>query len=72
MFTGRSTNGFSTTMRTCLYEHGAQGNAIADFNGDENLDILITSMMGNSRGDYDPCYLYFGNDNGSYSIDNRI
>ncbi|NOY60372.1 MAG: VCBS repeat-containing protein, partial [Calditrichaeota bacterium] len=50
-----SPEGFSLTRRTCLYEHGAQGNAIADFDGDGNLDILITSMMGGSRGDYDPC-----------------
>jgi hypothetical protein len=64
--------GFSTTKRTPLYEHGAQGNAIADFDGDGNLDILITSMMGNSRGDYDPNYLYFGSEKGDYSISNRL
>lgn len=67
-----SSEGFSLTRRTCLYEHGAQGNAIADFDGDGNLDILITSMMGGSRGDYDPCYLYFGNGEGSYSVNSRI
>jgi hypothetical protein len=64
--------GFSLTKRTPLYEHGAQGNAIADFNGDGHLDILITSMMGNSRGDYDPCFLYFGKEGGQYSIESRI
>jgi hypothetical protein len=64
--------GFSTTKRTPLYEHGAQGNAIADFNGDGHLDIVITSMMGNSRGDYDDSYLYFGNENGNYSVSNRL
>ncbi|MDZ7377219.1 MAG: VCBS repeat-containing protein, partial [candidate division KSB1 bacterium] len=65
-------DGFQLTRRTCLYEHGAQGNAIADFDGDGHLDILITSMMGNSRGDYDPNYLYFGNEQGLYSFENRI
>ncbi len=65
-------DGFQLTRRTCLYEHGAQGNAIADFDGDGHLDILITSMMGNSRGDYDPNYLYFGNKAGLYSVDHRI
>ena len=65
-------DGFQTTRRTCLYEHGAQGNAIADFDGDGHLDVLITSMMGNSRGDYDPCYLYFGNERGFYSVKDRI
>jgi hypothetical protein len=64
--------GFSTTRRTPLYEHGAQGNAIADFNGDGNLDILITSMMGNSRGDYDPSFLYYGSEAGNYSISRRV
>ncbi len=64
--------GFQKTKRTPLYEHGAQGNAIADLNGDGHLDILITSMMGNSRGDYDPNYLYFGNKEGLYSIEDKI
>ncbi len=64
--------GFSGTRRTPLFEHGAQGNAIADFDGDGHLDILITSMMGNSRGDYDPNYLYWGNNQGQYSVSNRI
>jgi hypothetical protein len=64
--------GFSETKRTPLYEHGAQGNAIADFDDDGNLDILITSMMGNSRGDYDPNYLYWGSDRGDYSVNNRL
>jgi hypothetical protein len=67
-----SPDGFSLTRRTPLYEHGAQGNAIADFDGDGHLDILITSMMGNSRGDYDPSFLYFGNRDGLYSVQDRI
>ena len=64
--------GFTETRRTPLYEHGAQGNAIADLDGDGYLDVLITSMMGNSRGDYDPNYLYWGNDQGLYSPENRL
>jgi hypothetical protein len=64
--------GFTETLRTPLYEHGAQGNAIADFNNDGYPDILITSMMGNSRGDYDPNYLYFGKDNGQYTVADRL
>ena len=64
--------GFDVTRRTPLYEHGAQGNEIADFNGDGHLDLLITSMMGGSRGDYDPSYLYFGDKSGNYRVENRI
>jgi hypothetical protein len=65
-------NGFDLTRRTCLYEHGAQGCAIADLNGDGHLDIVITSMMGNSRGEYDPSYLYLGDGRGHYSTARRI
>lgn len=67
-----SPDGFSETNRTPLYEHGAQGNAIADFNNDGHLDILITSMMGNSRGDYDPSFLFLGRDDGSMDVENKI
>ncbi len=65
-------DGFKETNRTPLYEHGAQGNAIADFNNDGHLDILITSMMGNSRGDYDPSFLFLGKDDGSLDVENKI
>lgn len=67
-----SPSGFKETNRTPLYEHGAQGNAIADFNNDGHLDILITSMMGNSRGDYDPSFLFLGKDDGSMDVENKI
>lgn len=65
-------DGLHETKRTCLYEHGAEGNTIADFNSDGYLDILITSMMGNSRGDYDPLYLYYGKNDGNFDVDNRV
>ena len=65
-------DGFSLLNRTPLYEHGAQGNAISDLNGDGYLDIVITSMMGNSRGDYDPNFLYLGDEKGHYTSDNRL
>jgi hypothetical protein len=64
--------GFSTTLRTPLYEHGAQGNAVADLNKDGFPDIIITSMMGNSRGDYDDSFLYFGQQDGSFDPDDKI
>lgn len=65
-------DGFQQTLRTCLYEHGAQGNTIADLNGDGYLDVLINSMMGNSRGDYDLSYLYYGQSDGGFNANDRI
>ena len=67
-----SPQGFQQTMRTPLYEHGAQGNTISDLNGDGYLDIIINSMVGNSRGGYDPSYLYFGQPDGGFNANDRI
>ncbi len=67
-----SPDGFDTARRTCLYEHGAAGNAAADFNGDGNLDILVNSMMSRSRGDYEENYIYWGNAEGWYSEKERL
>ena len=64
--------GFDVTKRTPIYEHGAQGVVAADFNGDGHPDLLFTSMIGGSRGDYDDSYLYIGNSKGEYSVDRRI
>jgi hypothetical protein len=65
-------NGFSENKRTPLYEHGATGVTIADLNNDGFPEILITSMMGNSRGDYDPSFLYIGTDDGGFDVDYPI
>jgi hypothetical protein len=65
-------DGFSENKRTPLYEHGATGVTIADLNNDGFPEILITSMMGNSRGDYDPSFLYIGTDDGGFDVDNPI
>jgi hypothetical protein len=64
--------GFEVTRRTPLYEHGASGNTIADFNGDGHLDVLITSMIATSRGDYDPSYVYLGSPDGQYTVEKSI
>ncbi len=67
-----SPRGINEGMRTPLFEHGARGNAIADFNGDGFLDIAFANTFTLSANDYHPNYLYYGNEHGSYSAANRI
>ena len=67
-----SPNGFDLSRRTPLFEHGAKGNAVADFNGDGNLDILILSTITTTENQYHPNYIYWGNEKGLYGSDNRI
>ncbi|MDX1702186.1 MAG: VCBS repeat-containing protein, partial [Melioribacteraceae bacterium] len=47
-------------------------NEIADFDGDGNLDILITSMMGNDRGGYQNSYLYYGQTGGDFDPQKKV
>jgi hypothetical protein len=67
-----SPSGFDLSRRTPLFEHGAKGNAIADFNGDGNLDILIVSTVTTTENEYHPNYVYWGNEKGLYSPQHRI
>jgi len=66
-----SPTGFDTSRRTPIYEHGATGNCIADYDGDGHLDILVCSFTARSRGDYDENYIYWGDPTGQYSVDRR-
>jgi hypothetical protein len=67
-----SPDGFDLSRRTPLFEHGARGNAIADFNGDGNLDILIVSTQTTTENEYHPNYVYWGNETGRYSSRQRL
>jgi hypothetical protein len=64
--------GFDLSRRTPLFEHGAKGSAIADFNGDGNLDILIASTITTTENEYHPNYVYWGNPQGRYSPAHRL
>ncbi len=67
-----SKDGFNVSRRTPLFEHGAKGNAIADFNGDGHLDILILSTKSTTENQYHPNYVYWGNEKGIYTPKHRI
>jgi hypothetical protein len=67
-----SPGGFDLSRRTPLFEHGAKGNSVADFNGDGHLDILIVSTKTTTENDYHQNYVYWGNEKGRYSVNNRL
>jgi len=67
-----SPGGFDLSRRTPLFERGAKGNAIADFNSDGNLDILIVSTTTTTENEYHPNYIYWGNEKGLYSPRHRL
>jgi hypothetical protein len=65
-------DGFDHSHRTPLFEHGAKGNAIADFDGDGNLDVLIVSTITTTENQYHPNWVYWGNEKGQFSPRNRL
>lgn len=67
-----ASTGFDTSRRTPIYEHGATGNCISDFNGDRHLDILVCSFTARSRGDFDKNYVYWGDPTGQYGVQRRV
>lgn len=66
-----SSTGFDKTRRTPIYEHGAAGNTVADFNGDGHLDILFLSQAGRSHSN-NPKFVYWGNKEGRYGPARRL
>ena len=67
-----SKEGFSNSLRTSLFTRGAVGNRIADFNGDGHLDVVFNNTIGRSRGGNIPVFLYWGNQEGQYSSQQRL
>lgn len=67
-----SPGGFSNALRTSLFTHGAIGNTAADFNGDGHPDLLFNNTMSRRRGGVTPSFLYWGNDQGAFSVSRRL
>ena len=67
-----SPDGFSPTARTSLFTHGAVGNTVADFDGDGHPDLLVNNTVSRSRGGISPIFVYWGNQDGAYSPEQRI
>lgn len=66
-----SKNGFSDTLRTSVFTHGAIGNTVADFNGDGHADVMFNNTSARSRGGVSPSYIYWGDVHGNYSTSKR-
>ncbi len=58
---------FSDTRRTSLFTRGAVGNTVSDLNGDGHLDVMFQNTIGRSRGGVSPVYIYWGNEDKTYT-----
>lgn len=68
-----SPEGFSDSLRTSLFTHGAVGNTVADFDGDGHLDVLFNNTIRGSRGlGSGSVQVYWGDHEGSFSPDRRL
>ena len=63
---------FSDIRRTSLFTQGATGNLVADFNQDGHKDLLFMNTVSRSRGGVVPTYIYWGNQQGQYSPEQRL
>jgi len=66
-----SKDGFSDSLRTSVFTHGAVGNTVADFNGDGHVDIIFNNTMSGGRGGESLSYIYWGNAKGEFSVKHR-
>ncbi len=67
-----STTGYSVTNKTELPTHGAQGNTVADLDGDGYLDIIFCNRLSGTTSSFtydNNSYIYWGSESG-YSSSN--
>lgn len=68
-----SANGFSDSLRTSFFTHGAVGNTVGDFDGDGHLDVLFNNTIRGSRGlGSGSVQVYWGNASGEFSPDRLL
>lgn len=68
-----SPQGFSDSLRTSVFTHGAVGNTTGDFDGDGHLDVLFNNTMAGSRGvGSGSVQVYWGDERGRFSVERLI
>ena len=64
--------GFDTARRLELTTLGAASAGSADFDKDGKKDLVFVNRIDGSAGDPVPAYVYWGNEKGDYSVDQRL
>ena len=64
--------GFDTNRRLELTTLGAAAAGSADFDRDGKADLVFVNRIDGSAGDPVPAYIYWGNEEGKYSVDQRL
>ena len=64
--------GFDTSRRLELTTLGAASAGSADFDKDGKKDLVFVNRIDGSAGDPVPAYVYWGNEKGDYSVDQRL
>lgn len=67
-----SSTGFDIARRLELTTLGAAGAGSADFDRDGKKDLVFVNRIDGSAGDPVPAYVYWGNEEGKYSVDQRL
>ena len=66
------TEGYGPKHRLELPTMGAGSVGISDFDRDGEKDVVFINQRDGSAGDPVPAYIYWGNENGDYQVDQRL
>lgn len=65
-----SPRGFSDSLRTSVFTHGAVGNTTGDFDGDGHVDVIFNNTIAGTRGlGSGSVQVYWGDQQGRFSTD---